>query len=1038
MANLPKLSTNILSEKKFNLELNEKPLVEVSNTIEKLNVSLNKFSFQLKTSIDGLSKNIKDNNKLLKNDESMNKFLNNLFPKQYNEDSKKAYTNLNDTLEKFTNNLEPIFNKERTQSLFNLTFKQVAKDTFGTITDKFTDKFKNNALIKGFTNLKDAFKVLRGGASSLIGSAAGRRTERTQEQIELDNEKIEREERTNELLEDILEALLTGNKLEKEKKNTTDDSGFFPLPLLTAGALAAATGAASVLKDYPGVISGINSLRNFFNALKEFELPKISQIKNWIDEFRDLIKTKITGTDDVAKTTTWVDDLMKWSNNFKESIKSKIKTPAAADALDGELSKTSKWIDGLTTTIQKYKLPPIDEVFNKNWQKFTDFFGKLKTDILEKYNLPSIDDIFGQKWQKFTDFFSELSSKLPTINLPTIDDIGSKINTMKDGIVNFKNNVTSFIDGTKAAINDTAKIVTGVKNAKKSTSAAAAASDYSKATGNLGPVNDYKDFLMGKPQPSSVSSVANATKASDSVGVFSKMKNAIFDSPTFGPAAKTITKAVTDIPGKLFSKTLKALPFVETALVAGVSPEDVTGVTNKEAYEEGIVSGLKNNLDAAGVQAQYSFGASGLYDLFTGTDTRETRFNLDKDLSVLSKTGPLAPLRAFAEVALGGKYKEKYDKPDTAINEISNWLSGTDGEAKKKAAKLILTEEGMDLFAKPDLGGTGSLVIGNGFNFYPIKEGTISEFDPEGEMTSVFDMNEKAKASGAPKNKKGTYLSMTEKEAEPILLYYVDKFHNDLLKIKDKVDGEFIGNIYSEMTEPARKAAVISLAFQTGLGRPGNNKEGIRGFQNMWKNINKANNSGDTKDWEAAGKEMINSKTQRQLLDAQTGPDKKATRMDRAFETMRDNNLSLKEGFDENKIKFSAAASGAVSYGPRLLLTGEYENAKQNPELTAPINFIKDEMTSTTEKIVKTIVKQNQINDMLKETTMEQRLMKMFEKTNEMSNRLKQKEGMETSRAKLSVPIVNNVVDNKQVNNNNQSVLMKQTAYNPQNVFRLA
>jgi hypothetical protein len=95
-------------------------------------------------------------------------------------------------------------------------------------------------------------------------------------------------------------------------------------------------------------------------------------------------------------------------------------------------------------------------------------------------------------------------------------------------------------------------------------------------------------------------------------------------------------------------------------------------------------------------------------------------------------------------------------------------------------------------------------------------------------------------------------------------------------------------------------------------------------------------------------------------------------------------------------------------------------------------------MISATERIVKNIAKENQINDMLKETAMEQRLMKMFEKTNEMSNRLKQKEGMETTKAKLSVPIVNNVVDNKQVTNNSQSVLMKQTAYNPQNVFRLA
>lgn len=1045
MASLPVIkNTSSNDNSNFKLESDKAPLIDFTNTVEKLNINLNKFTNELKTTIGGLTKGIEKNNKILKDGaapDKMENFLNNLFPKQDAIESKKIYSNLDKTIANFNSTIESSFSKERTQSLFNLTFKQVAKDTLGTITDKFTDSFKNNALVKGFTNLKDAFKVLKGGASSLIGSAAGRRTERTQEQIELDAEKIEREERTNELLEDILEALLKGNKLEKDKEKNADDGGSGLFPLITAGAIAAGAGATSILKDYPGTISAINSLRKFFNAIKEFELPKISQIKSWIDEFRNLIKTKITGTDDVAKTTTWVDDLMKWGNEFKESIKSKLKTPAAADELDGELSKTSKWVDGLTNTFrkykltladnfdkswantkdffsklsddifEKYKLPNLGDEFINRWNKFSDFFINLKNNIIEKYNLPSLDDVFGERWQKFLNFFDELASKIPTIKLPTIDDIGSKINTMKDGIVNFKNNVSSFIDGTKEAFKDTTKIMNGMKNASKATSAAATAGDYSKATGSLGPVDDYKDFLMGKPKPSSVASVANAANASDLAGTLSKKVTSGLDK-TKDFIMGTIPKAV--------GKALKTLPYAETVLVSTMSPEDVTGVTNEEAYSQGTLAGLKNNYEAAATQAEYSFGPSGMFDLFTGTDTRETRYNLDKDLASLPKAGPLAPLRLLAEAIVGPEYKEKYEKPDTALSQITNWATGImdygffqgkDGEAKDRANILIADEEGFFDTARPDIGGKeGARVIGYGFNYYDGK--------------SVAEHEAEAKA-------RGQELTMTEAQGKEILAGEVDKFHNDLLKVRKKIEGEFIGNIYSKVDDPNRKAALLSLAYQVGI-------DGISKFQNMWTNLKKANETDDPQDWEAAGMEIIKSKAQRQLqniqdmrVDEEGNRIFKDTRLDRAYQTIKTGSLYLPNGI-------MPAKDGAMSYGPRLLLTGEYPNARHNPELTAPINFLKDEMINATERIVSRISQDNKINDMLRETAIEQRLMKMFEKTNEMSNRLKQKEGMETSKARLSVPIVNNVVDNKQVTNNSQSVLMKQTAYNPQNVFRLA
>ena len=186
--------------------------------------------------------------------------------------------------------------------------------------------------------------------------------------------------------------------------------------------------------------------------------------------------------------------------------------------------------------------------------------------------------------------------------------------------------------------------------------------------------------------------------------------------------------------------------------------------------------------------------------------------------------------------------------------------------------------------------------------------------------------------------------------------------------------------------------------------------DGLMKFQETWKKIKTAL---EDNSWDLVGAEILDSKAARQTPSR--------------FKTN-----------SEMMITGQLAEAGAVSYGPKLLLTGEYPDAKRNPELTAPLNFIKDEMISATEKIINKVSQNYEKNPELTSVAVEQRIMKTVEKAVEMQNRLKQKENMETSKIKMNVPIVNNnVVDNKQVTNNNQSLLMKQSSRNPQNIFRL-
>ena len=936
MANLPLLSTTTLSTKDINLnvELDEKPLVEVNATIEKLNENLGNFINELKATVTGFNKNLEQNNNVIKlSSEKTNEIL----------------SNLNSSFASFT---ESNFNQrpERTQSLFNLSLKQIAKDTLGSVKDMALDKFRNNMLVKGFTNLKDAFSVLKGGAGSL-GSG---RKEQTQEQIEQNREKVEREERTNELLEDILEALLNqknGDETIKKKepsknilqKTATEGTTGFPIldSILGIGGVAAIYG---LLKRFGKNI--LDSIKSTFSGITAGLSKLVPQVvKDGVKQLVPTLTGKIGGTflpKILSGTLSLaIDGFFGYLEDWEASTGSKIAGAilgGTGEGWMGAITNATKW--GLLGAT--FGGPP-GLVFGALLGAGLGAFGgeniaKVMDAAIAKSGkfFEEAGNWIGEQWEDLVTNIQETWTK----------NVTEPLDKLIDNFPSFD----SIFDSLSESIEDIKKY-------------------FSNLIDSLNPFSSSEE-------PPKLSSIPQSTSNIDSGGGTPILKN--------------------DVVGGALASDMNITPAPQTSL----PPADEKTV--EVMRETNALSG--NN-----------FGATPLEETSTQTEGAVSpKLNLTpvEIPNNLNYEPPLPPSEIDDE-----KSTNIIDKGKEFLDIITG-KSEIEQKTKELARDLVAKEESFVSKPMDDLSGNGARAIGYGFNFIDGKP--VSELEKE------------AIASGIE-------YTISQATADKELLNQIDNFHKSLSTIKDEVDGVPIGEIYSNMKNPSRKAVLVSLAYQAGLGEAGNTVDGIRGFQKMWKNINIANQmekaifpTNVDEYWKKVGDEIIDSKTQKDLQNIQivrTDDEGnrifKPTRLDRADQIMSTGEII-------------PAKAGTVSYGPRLLLSGEYPNANQNPELTAPINFIKDEMVSATEKIISKVSQNYEKNPELTSVAVEQRITKTIEKAAEIQNRLKQKESMETSKIKMNAPIVNNnVVDNKQVTNNNQSLLMKQSSRNPQNIFRL-
>ena len=94
MANLPNFNnSSTATDFSFKVDINQKPITEINNTVEKLNSSLSGFTKELKNTISGLTFQLEKNNSFLKKSSENNsnktteKFLKEIFPKNNNVQS---------------------------------------------------------------------------------------------------------------------------------------------------------------------------------------------------------------------------------------------------------------------------------------------------------------------------------------------------------------------------------------------------------------------------------------------------------------------------------------------------------------------------------------------------------------------------------------------------------------------------------------------------------------------------------------------------------------------------------------------------------------------------------------------------------------------------------------------------------------------------------------------------------------------------------------------------------------------------------------
>jgi len=287
------------------------------------------------------------------------------------------------------------------QSLMNLSASRILRDTAGDIRGRILNRFQNNSFVRFGMNMNNAINAFRGNPTS---NAFNNRKELTQEQLEDKRENIERQDKTNELLESILKALLDDKNIELPKNKSfftkiiSEVLPYFSLgkKLITALGIGAIAGLGAWLAEN-NLASVANNIKRFFEIVKNLNMPKFEIVKKFTDS---------------------VDSMGTWFKNSFEKIK------------------------GISLT-------DINDSFKTNLQKVSTFISDLKNNVLEKYDLPKIDKAFENNWSKMTNFFSDVVTKIKLDNIPGKDILDQ----LNDVFLKITNKLNGFIDQANSILN---------------------------------------------------------------------------------------------------------------------------------------------------------------------------------------------------------------------------------------------------------------------------------------------------------------------------------------------------------------------------------------------------------------------------------------------------------------------------------------------------------------------------------------------------------------------------------------------------------
>ena len=817
-------------------------------------------------------------------------------------------------------------NRTRSQSIMNLSASGILRDTVGDIRDRTIQRFQNNSIVRFGMNVNNAVNAFRGRSTS---GALNNRREISQEKLEENREKVKREEKTNELLESILKALVGDKNIELPKNESfitkliSNTLPYFMLgkALLTALGIGAIAGLGAWLADN-NMASVANNIKRFFDVVKNLNLPDSKSLKNF--------KTKITGIG------TWLDDLKL---NFNKIILNPIETKFVE-----KINAVSDFFKNLKTNIlEKFTLPKIDTSLKDLWSSMSDFFKKIRTDILEKYPLPKIDKQYENLWKGMTEFFKN-TNKIKLIDIPNAGIIRS-VSELFSGITNKFNEI----------IEQGKKLLPSIK-----------------IPDNLKlPVNTKLLGTIPRSLPKALASNSSSTLPRGSQVVTS----AVQQTNKMNPGLEFLSNAG--------NKGLKLLG--RLGLLAGIydigtnvnNPETITGVKDEDATPSDRIG--------AGIKAwEVNFGFGGLIDLFRGEDNRRTSYEMDK------LTGNLpVPLRFIANALLANNMREKYTVKDLDVQTID------------EATKLIAKEEQFRPDAYLETYGGENLKWKDGSQRYAIGYG----------FNTINDI---------PVKKDDT---ITKEKADEILKEKIEKIDSNIKAATRHEAGE----IYKNIDNVARRATLISMGYHMGMGgtMEGNkSKAGLIGSDQkpLWDAIKQAN---ENDKWKNVRDTLLKLPESERFIK-NYGYDKEGNRRNTRF----DRNANQMESGTLPSAKY-----GNIAYRPQKIAVGDYIGVKQNPELTLAMSDLEDKMFDFSERIADMYSQVNQKNSNILMMSYYNRMEKTVKNSTDMEKRISTLENMQNKRQIVSVPVMNNVVDNTQINNSNQSILVKKNVSNGHNPF---
>ena len=444
----------------------------------------------------------------------------------------------------------------------------------------------------------------------------------------------------------------------------------------------------------------------------------------------------------------------------------------------------------------------------------------------------------------------------------------------------------------------------------------------------------------------------------------------------------TPAKSLPAVPGGASSLFDKGFRVLNKLANVAVGVQTANAVLNED--EASKISGkspeditTSDRIDSGITQFFYGMNPVTLLDLFQDKDSRLAQGQRQKLIGRFPAIGQI-----IGEFFLRKPFERM--RKDTSKPTEENVLS--------LAERIIKEEEGFESDPYPD--GNG-YAVGYGFNFG--KENVLPPKSTEG----LISTNERT--AGMRFDEKYFYRGDEGKSRALTKLRKI---------IKERYDKLSANSVFSNLAgegSAVRKAVMLSLAYQVGTDGVLNKNTG---YVRMLEAISKG-------DFDTAAKEILDSKAYTQSPKRQTS----ASQM-------------MKSGILLDKYPESAS-TGNIAFSRQRLIVGDYTGVKQNPELTLALSDLRDNAVATVQKMndknKKDAIRDIEIQKIAYEKSVELAVKKSLD--SEM--RIRTAEGLNGGGGMngATIPFINNVVDNTQIQNTNQSVLLKTEVANRSNSF---